>query len=204
MKDFWNERYAADRYAYGTAPNAYFKHCLDTISKPGRLLLPAEGEGRNAVYAAQQGWDLVCFDISEEGRKKALRLAQEKEVQIDYRLGSLETIRAEERFDAVALIYTHFPAPMRKDLHLKLSSLIKEGGYLILEGFAKGNLAYHDEYPQIGGPKTEDMLFDLKELKTEFQGFIFSEAIELEVQLNEGDFHQGRGLVIRLYGTRTS
>lgn len=145
---------------------------------------------------------MVCFDISEEGRKKALLLAHERGVEIDYRTGSLETIASEERFDALALIYSHFPPPIRKDVHMKLSSLIKEGGHLILEGFAKGNLAYHDKYPQIGGPKTEDMLFDLNELKTEFDGFKFLEAIEVEIELNEGDFHIGRGLAIRLFGKK--
>jgi hypothetical protein len=79
---------------------------------------------------------------------------------------------------------------------------MNEGGHLILEGFAKGNLAYHEKYPQIGGPKTEDMLFDLEELKKEFNGFNFSSAEQVEVELNEGAFHKGRGLVIRLFGRK--
>ena len=72
MKDFWNQRYAADEYAYGTAPNAFFKAVLDPLP-PGRILLPAEGEGRNAVYAAKLGWEVVAFDQSEGGQKKAMK-----------------------------------------------------------------------------------------------------------------------------------
>jgi len=107
MRSFWNERYEAPEYAYGETPNEFMKEQLKLLPT-GSILFPAEGEGRNAVYAAQQDWDVVCFDISEEGRKKALCLAQDKEVQIDYRLGSLETISREERFDAVALIENIF------------------------------------------------------------------------------------------------
>jgi len=76
MIDFWNARYAAAEYAYGTEPNAFFKAQLDQLT-PGRLLLPAEGEGRNAVYAAKKGWEVVAFDQSDAGQKKALKLAKE-------------------------------------------------------------------------------------------------------------------------------
>ena len=63
MKDFWNERYGAPEYAYGTEPNVFFKQELDGL-KPGRLLLPAEGEGRNGVYAAEKGWSVSAYDWS--------------------------------------------------------------------------------------------------------------------------------------------
>ena len=83
MKDFWNQRYAEEEYAYGTEPNAFFKAQLDQRT-PGRLLLPAEGEGRNAVYAAKKGWEVVAFDQSDAGQKKALKLA--KETLVKFRL----------------------------------------------------------------------------------------------------------------------
>ena len=69
MKEFWNERYAAENYVYGTLPNTFFKYELSRL-RPGKILLPAEGEGRNAVYAAEQGWDVYAFDYSHEAKRK--------------------------------------------------------------------------------------------------------------------------------------
>ena len=79
-EQFWNERYAQKEYVYGKAPNAFFKSVIDQL-KPGRLLVPGAGEGRDAVYAATLGWQVDAFDSSETGREKALSLAQEKRRQ---------------------------------------------------------------------------------------------------------------------------
>ncbi len=83
MKDFWNERYAAREYVYGKKPNQYFKKNIDGLT-PVKILLPCKGEGRNAVYAAQKGWDVEAIDFSVEGKKKALSLALKNNVSINY------------------------------------------------------------------------------------------------------------------------
>ena len=75
MKNFWDERYKAKAYVYGKEPNQYFAEKLREL-EPGKILLPAEGEGRNAVFAARQGWEVSAFDSSSEGRKKAFLLAE--------------------------------------------------------------------------------------------------------------------------------
>ena len=85
MKSFWNERYAAAEFVYGTAPNEYFKSVLDTLPE-GKLLLPCEGEGRNAVYAASQSWMVDAFDMSEAGKEKCHQLATAKKVSINYQI----------------------------------------------------------------------------------------------------------------------
>ena len=72
MLAHWNDRYSNPEYAYGTAPNEWFKEQLTHLPGKGRILLPAEGEGRNAVFAAKQGWEVSAFDPSEAGREKAL------------------------------------------------------------------------------------------------------------------------------------
>ena len=82
MKDFWDERYSATEFVYGKKPNVYLKEKL-TKFNPGTILFPAEGEGRNAVFAASLGWKVSAFDTSTEGRKKALRLAKEHKVKIE-------------------------------------------------------------------------------------------------------------------------
>ena len=83
VKEFWNERFGAAEYVYGRSPNNYFSNKLTTL-KPGKLLVPGAGEGRDAVYAAKNGWDVLCFDLSESGQQKALRLAEEVGVSIGF------------------------------------------------------------------------------------------------------------------------
>src|SRR3954471_19317438 len=108
--DRWNERYRKNEFAYGEAPNNYLKEQLEKLNV-GAILFPAEGEGRNAVYAARLGWKVSAFDISIEGKNKALRLAQANNVIIDYQVGDLQTLNYKPaQFDAIALIYAHFPA----------------------------------------------------------------------------------------------
>ena len=141
MKQMWEERYGRDEYAYGEEPNAFFKACLDRLPAPGRLLLPGEGEGRNAVYAARQGWTVHAFDFSAAGREKALRLADRYGVHIDYEVADYETAHLEpESFDAVALIFTHMHERIRRTVHRKLVSALKPGGHLFLEAYSPEQL----------------------------------------------------------------
>ena len=117
MTDFWNERYAQPDYAYGTVPNAFFAAQLRLRQPTGRILLPADGEGRNGVYAAEQGLEVHAFDLSEAGQHKAMQLADERRVAIDYKVGNfLDLGYHEGTFDVLALIYAHFPAGLKEDL----------------------------------------------------------------------------------------
>ena len=107
MNNFWNERYKADDYAYGIEPNKFLKNQLKNIT-PGNILFPAEGEGRNAVYAATIGWQVTAFDPSIEGKRKAELLAMKKGVSIDYRIEDYEFVEFPvESFDCIALIFAH-------------------------------------------------------------------------------------------------
>jgi len=136
----WNERYSDPEYAFGKEPNSFFKMEIQNL-KPGKILLAAEGEGRNAVFAALNGWDVSAFDISEEGKKKALRLAEDKGVTIDYRVGELPELGFDESgFDTLALIFAHFPAPIRLAYHQMLDTLVKKGGFVLFEAFGKKHL----------------------------------------------------------------
>src|SRR5699024_9607423 len=157
--EFWNERYRQKEFVYGEAPNQYLKEKLDELPV-GKILFPADGEGRNGVYAATLGWDTFSFDSSMEGREKAESLAKDKGVKIDYRVVDADQAQYSfNQFDALALIYAHFPKN-RRALHQKLSTFLKNGGYLILEAFnnqqVKNQKARHDA----GGPKDLAMLYD--------------------------------------------
>src|SRR5678816_4533829 len=102
--DRWNERYSKDEFAYGEQPNKYLREQLEKLDG-GTILFPAEGEGRNAVFAAKLGWKVSAFDISVEGKNKAFRLAETNNVTIDYQVGELQTLNyTAEQFDAIALI----------------------------------------------------------------------------------------------------
>ncbi len=124
----WNERYSKKEFAYGELPNLYLKEQLSKL-RPGTILFPAEGEGRNAVYAATQGWKTLAFDISMEGQKKATLLAAKHHVHIDYQVGPLDTLTyLPAQFDAIALIYAHFPGDIKSGIHRSLTPLVRPGG----------------------------------------------------------------------------
>lgn len=198
MKEFWEERYADEQYAYGEEPNQFFKEQL-ALLKPGRILLPADGEGRNAVYAATQGWDVVAFDMSAEGKKKADALASKFGVEVDFHVGLIQEMEfPKASFDAMALIYAHFPVGFRQEWHRKLASYLKPGGTLILEGFSKEHLKLSEKNPKAGGPKNIDMLFSLEELQDDFQDFELIECCGQTVHLEEGLYHVGKSSVTRL------
>lgn len=202
MKDFWDDRYRAPHYVYGVEPNIFFKQQLQQL-KPGRILMAAEGEGRNGVYAATRGWQVDAFDQSIEGRNKALLLAQQHNVTINYQVGEFSSFRFEpESFDALALIYAHFSADTKSAYHRSLIQLLKPGGVVIFEAFSKNHLSYQEQFPQVGGPKDIGMLFSTEEVQSDFSGFDVNYLAEEVVHLEEGPNHSGTGSVIRFVGRR--
>lgn len=202
MKSFWNQRYSQEVFAYGKEPNAFFKNELDKL-QPGKLFLAAEGEGRNAVYAAQMGWEVVCYDFSEEAQKKALKLAEEKGVSIDYRLGSLADINFEKaEFDAVGIVFVQLPEAVRRQSFQKISTFLKSGGTMILEAFSKSHLEDQRVNPTVGGPKNIDQLYQLDSIKKDFENFDIELATEEQTILEEGIYHRGKSSVVRFVGRK--
>lgn len=200
--DRWNDRYSTDEFAYGEQPNNYLKEQLKKLN-PGKILFPAEGEGRNAVFAAKQGWEVSAFDINTEGKNKALRLVENNRVSIDYQVGELQDLNyKEEQFDAIALIYAHFPAAIKSAYHKLLSAYLRKGGIVIFEAFSKNHLDYLARNESVGGPKEIDMLFSVEEIKSDFPDYEIIILEEKEIELNEGLFHNGQGSVIRFVGQK--
>ena len=198
MIDFWNARYASKEYAYGVTPNQFFKESIDRFAGKGKILLPAEGEGRNAVYAAQQGFDVHAFDTSVEGQKKAYKLAQHHEVDINYTVDDITNIEHQpQSFDVIALVFAHFPPHIQKICHQKITKWLKPNGHLIFEGFSKNHLQMQKDYPKIGGPKKAEMLFSKEQIMDDLCNFNFMEIEEKIIHLSEGDFHIGKGSVVR-------
>lgn len=198
----WNSRYQEREFAYGTKPNEFLKEQIHKL-EAAAILFGAEGEGRNAVYAAKLGWNVSAFDISDEGKKKALELANENKVSIDYRVGQLPNLEYEnEQFDAIALIYAHFPPNIKSVYHQLLDKKLKKGGIVIFEAFGKNHLVYRDKNPKIGGPSDLDSLFSTDELKSDFENYEVLELVEKEIELSEGIYHNGKGSVTRFIGRK--
>lgn len=198
----WNDRYGKDEYAYGEQPNNFLKEQLEKLD-PGTILFPAECEGRIAVFAAKLGWTISAFDISVEGKSKALRLAETNNVTIDYQVGELQALNYNnEQFDAIALIYAHFPADIKSLYHKTLDKYLRNKGVVIFEAFSKRHIEYIIKNEKVGGPKDIAMLFSIEELKSDFVNYEIIELVEKEIELSEGLFHNGKGSVIRFVGRK--
>ena len=198
--DRWNERFSNTEFVYGELPNEYFREQLDKLPV-GRILLPAEGEGRNGVYAARLGWQVSAFDISAKGKAKALTLAEKNNVTLDYQVGELHTLLyAPGQFDVLALIYAHFPTDIKSGMHKALNTYVRTGGTIIFEAFSKNHLRYNSNNESVGGPKELGMLFSKEELLSDFRDYEVIELEEKVIELKEGPFHSGTGSVIRFVG----
>lgn len=197
MKDFWDKRYSEKEYVYGKNVNTFLDQQLQELT-PSKILFPCEGEGRNAVFAAQKGWQVNAFDQSEKGKEKALRLADLKGVDIDYVIGDALTINyPNESFDVIALIYAHFPDNIRKEIHHGMCDWLKPNGTLIVEAFNPLQLVNTS-----GGPKDTSMLYTKEMLLDDFILLKTKEIKYEEITLNEGTYHLGKADVIRYVGLK--
>jgi SAM-dependent methyltransferase len=198
----WDDRYRQEEFAYGEQPNNYLKKQLEKLNA-GSILFPAEGEGRNAVFAAGLGWKVSAFDISIEGKNKATRLAATKNVSIDYQIGELENLNyIPEQFDAIALIYAHFPANIKSQYHKMLDKYLRRNGLIIFEAFSKKHIDYITRNEKVGGPTDISMLYSTDELRSDFANYEIIELVEQEIELSEGLYHNGKGSVIRFVGRK--
>ena len=199
MSQFWNDRYAQKEYVYGTNANIFFADELSKLNA-GKILLPCEGEGRNAVFAAMHGWAVEAFDNSEEVRKKALQLGHQNNVTINYQIADAMTVEyPAESFDVVALIYAHFPTEIRKAIHQKISNWLKPNGVVLLEAFNPVQLNNDS-----GGPIDVTMLYTEKILSEDFAELNLEYLLSHRIYLNEGKFHKGVADVVRLIGRKKS
>lgn len=197
MKENWNERFASAEYIYGTLPNTYFKEKLSSMA-PGKLLLPAEGEGRNAVFAALSGWQVTAMDFSDQARIKAMKLAESNGVTVDYIVEDMSSLDfGQDKYDAAALIYAHMPPETRQNVHRRIVKSLKPGGYVIMEAFSKKQIRN-----TTGGPKTEELLYTVDILRDDFEGLEIFQLEEVSDLNNQGIMHRGRADMIRLFARK--
>lgn len=194
---FWNDKFSQTPNLYGEQPHEFVKSYIDSMPA-GNILLPGEGEGRNALYAASPGWQATAIDQSETCKKHCLQKADKFGLQIEYHVCDASVYMPEpESFDVVALVYFHLPKEILAEIYSKFEKALKAGGKMIIEGFGKKQLQY-----QSGGPRNIDMLYELLTLKSIFKNIKWEKEFDGIIQLNEGIGHVGEAHIIRLVGEK--
>jgi SAM-dependent methyltransferase len=193
----WDQRYSNKTYAYGTEPNDFLVGMLDKLPV-GKVLCLAEGEGRNAVWLAQQGCEVTAVDGSEIGLGKARRLAGERGVAITTVHADLADFEiAPEYWAAIVSIFCHLPPALRRLVHSRCVQGLRPGGVMLLEAYTPRQLDY-----KTGGPPSEEMMMDRVSLMGELKGLDFRYIKELTREIHEGEFHNGEGAVVQLLATK--
>lgn len=193
----WDRRYDQERFFYGEDPHPLLARELPGLPV-GKALFLAEGEGRNAVYAAGLGHAVTAWDSSAVGRRKALELAARRGVEIDYILGDLiEGDWDAESWDLVVMGYAHLDPQHMADVHRRVVTALRPGGHLLHVSFSKAQFGRNS-----GGPPRLELLHDLDELKRQYAGLEFLRAEEKEIELDEGKGHRGSAMVIEMVGVK--
>lgn len=188
----WDKRYSTEEYVYGTEPNDFLKANYKVIPK-GKVLCLAEGEGRNAVFLAEQGYSVTAVDSSSVGLRKAEKLAHKRRVQIECIHGDLEHyIIEDDSWDGIVSIFCHLPIDLRKEVYRNIESGLKEAGVFLTEGYSVNQLKYGT-----GGAKSEELLLTTDIINNELPNLNFKHLEEIEREVIEGFLHNGFGSVVQ-------
>lgn len=200
MNNGWNARYAATSdYVFGTAPSQFVVTHAERLKPASRVLLPADGEGRNAVYLAGRGHKATATDISPAAQEKARRLAAREGVEVDFQIQDLEGWTwPDGAYDAVAAVFIQFAPPdFRATIFEGMKRTVKPGGLILLHGYTPRQLEYGT-----GGPSQVEQLYTPDLLETAFCDFEIEHLITYEAELDEGAGHRGRSALIDLIARR--
>ncbi len=197
---FWDARFAEEAYVYGTEPNDFLREVGRRIPAGGRVLCLCEGEGRNAVWLAEQGYRVTAVDASREGLRKAERLAGERGVEVSWVLADLAEWPIEpDAWDGIVSIFAHLPPELRHHVHRSVAKGLAPGGALVLEAYTPAQLAFGT-----GGPPEASLMMTLEALRKEFEGLHFEIGREVERAIHEGSGHQGLSAVVQVLAVRPS
>lgn len=190
----WDQRYGGEEYAYGTEPNDFLVAQAGHLPAGGEVLCLGEGEGRNAVWLARQGFRVTGVDASAVGLAKARQLAARQGVEIATVTADLAGFDlGEARWDAIVAIFCHLPPDLRRRVHAGVVQALRPGGVLLLEAYTPRQLLFGT-----GGPPGLEMMMDLPGLRAELTGLVIDHGVELEREIREGRHHCGRGAVVQV------
>jgi SAM-dependent methyltransferase len=194
----WDQRYSTGEYVYGTHPNEFLADAVGALEPPGRVLCLAEGEGRNAVFLAELGFEVHAVDASRVGLAKAEALAQKRGVAIQTEVADLHGYAiAPASWDLIVSIFCHLPAPARQALHRQVAQGLRPGGRFILEAYTPAQVALGT-----GGPPTVALMMTLEALQAELKGLHFELGRECEREVHEGRLHSGLGAVVQVIAVK--
>lgn len=190
---FWDEKYSGIDYFYGEQPNEFLTQQLKHIPKTAKILCLCEGEGRNAVYLAKNGFDVTAVDFSEEAKTKALRLAVRQNVKLNYHLSDLiDYDFGVKKWDAIISVFAHLPLSLRQTIYPKVISSLRKDGIFIIEAYTPNQIEYGT-----GGPKDIEMMCSEEILRNDLIGMNWMFIEEGEKYLSEGLGHSGQSYTIR-------
>ena len=193
----WDERYGSEEYAYGKIPNKFLEENFKAIPR-GKVLSLAEGEGRNAVFLARQGYSVTAVDGSRVGLQKAKKLAEENGVSLELVHADLASFDiGNNKWDGIVSIFCPLPSALRKELHKKVVAGLKTNGVFLLEAYSPAQLKY-----RTGGGNSADTMTTRESLIVELAGLKFKHLIELERNVVEGVYHTGPGAVVQAIAIR--
>lgn len=191
----WQARFATPDYAFGKEPNDFLRSCRGLLPGHGRALAVADGEGRNGVWLAEQGLEVVSLDFSPAAQNKALALAAERDVTVSFVRADVHAFDyPHAAFDLVVEIFAQFSPPVERAIKWRgMRRTLKSGGLLIIRGYTPKQLQYGT-----GGPKQVEKLYTRTILEREFGDFHDVKIIEEEREMREGASHAGMSAVIGL------
>lgn len=194
----WDARYQTDEYVYGVNANAFLAEKHGLLVPKGETLAIAEGEGRNAVYLAEQGMNVTAWDYAPAAIDKTNRLAAERGVAVHAEVVDLHTANWEkERWDQIVCVFGHFPTPLRLRTLREVRDAVKPNGYFISEVYS----VYQPPY-RSGGPDDPDLLYRPEEFLQTFDGWRIVHMFMGEVDRHEGKLHNGLSHVIQFVGQK--
>ncbi|MGE4279996.1 MAG: cyclopropane-fatty-acyl-phospholipid synthase family protein [Magnetospirillum sp.] len=196
--DPWDQRFASPHYLYGQAPNAFLADMARHLPTGAQVLLPGDGEGRNAAHLAGLGHQVLSVDRSVVGLQKARQLAESRGHAIQTAHADLaHWTWPRQRFDAVFSIFLHLPSALRAPIHAQMVEAMKPGGLLVLEAFRPEQIPLSS-----GGPKDVDLLYTVADLRTDFAVLRDLRVEAVEATLDEGPLHQGQAALVRVVGRK--
>lgn len=193
----WDERYSTDVYIYGTQPNGFLSNKFHALPK-GKILSLAEGEGRNAVFLAKQGYSVTAVDSSSIGLRKAQKLAEDNDVVIECVHADLTEFEfGENCWDGIISIFCPLPSELRADVYKKVESSLRTGGVFLTESYTPKQIEYGT-----GGGNCIDTMQSKESLARELKKLHFSHLVEVEREVVEGIYHTGMASVVQAIGLR--
>ena len=191
---FWDQRYSGQELAYGNAPNAFLESMAGRLPRAGHALDIGAGEGRNALFLASRGLNVLAIDQSAVGMQKAQQLARARQLSLQTQAVDLQDFDAEPHsFDVITSIFVHLPAALRGRVHSSVAAWLKPGGAFLLEAYAPDQLQRNT-----GGPKDPSLLAPLDAILNELRALEIEHQAALVRDVTEGQFHTGEASVVQV------